>query len=121
MSKKILIIEDNKDLNEMYKMTFESKGYEVEVSLNGMNAVALVTTFKPDVILLDIMMPFVSGYDFIKTVRAKGNDVTIIVNSNLSQESDVQKSLELGANKYLKKADYDPFQVFDEVEKIFET
>ena len=111
--KKILIVEDNLDLSDMYKIAFESKGFEIAVCSNGINAVSQVDTFQPDVVLLDIMMPFVSGLDFLKTIRSKGNSVKIIVNSNLGQDSDIEKATELGADKYLKKADHTPFEVVE--------
>ena len=118
MSKKILIVEDNTDLSDMYKIAFENKGFEVVVCSNGMNAVSQVDTFQPDIVLLDIMMPFVSGLDFLKTIRSKGNSVKIIVNSNLGQDSDIEKGIELGADKYLKKADHTPFEVVDIISEM---
>lgn len=117
-SQKILIIEDNQDLRTMYKIAFEESGYEVSLCQNGMNAVSLVDTFQPDIILLDIMMPFVSGFDFLKTVRARENHVKIIINSNLSQESDIQKGKELGADEYFKKTDFTPFELVKKIGEI---
>ncbi|PCI24627.1 hypothetical protein COB57_04405 [Candidatus Peregrinibacteria bacterium] len=116
--KKVLIVEDNLDLSEMYKIALESKGFEVMASENGMNAVALNDTFKPDLVILDLMMPFVSGYDVLKTIRNKGNDVYIVVNSNLSQESDIAKAKELGANEYYKKSEMDPKTFVNKVAAI---
>lgn len=121
MSKKILIVEDNADLSGMYQIAFESKDYEVNICSNGMHAVAQVDSFNPDIILLDIMMPFVSGLDFLKTIRAKGNDITIIINSNLGQDSDVSRAIELGADKYLKKTENTPFEVVEIVDKMLES
>jgi DNA-binding response OmpR family regulator len=118
MNKKILIVEDNVDLCEIYKIAFESKKFEVQVEHNGMNAVNAVSSFKPDIILLDIMMPYVSGHDFLKTIRGKGNKTMVVINSNLSQEADVKKSLDLGADYYLKKAEYTPKEVVEKVEEF---
>ncbi|HPO05994.1 MAG TPA: response regulator, partial [Candidatus Gracilibacteria bacterium] len=101
MSYKILIVEDNKDLCEIYQIAFSNQDFEIKISYDGMNAVSLFDQFKPDVILLDIMMPFVSGYDFLKVVREKNKSVLIVINSNLYQEADIAKSKELGADFYI--------------------
>ena len=118
--KKILIVEDNLDLNEMYQMVFEENGYEVGISTDGINAVPMAHQLKPDVILLDIMMPLVSGYDVLKTLRSKEDTTTIIIASNLSQESDITKSKELGADEYLRKSDFTPIEMVKKVNEFLE-
>jgi DNA-binding response OmpR family regulator len=118
MEKKILIVEDNGDLCDIYKVAFESQGFTVKIVNDGMNAMSALEVFRPDVVLLDIMMPFVSGHDVLKAIREKGNAVTIVVNSNLSQEEDVEKTLALGANYYCKKAEYSPKELVEKVENI---
>ena len=79
----------------------------------------LINNFKPDIVLLDIMMPEMNGFDFLKTVRDQGDTTIIIVNSNLSDKKDVQKALDSGANRYFKKADYTPSEIVVEVEKVY--
>lgn len=118
MSKKVLLVEDNIDLCDIYKLAFEDKDYEVALANNGMSAISLMETFKPDVVLLDIMMPYVSGYDFLKQVRSqdKDNAALIVVNSNLVQEEDVKKAKDLGADEYLKKSEYTPREVVNKVD-----
>ena len=118
MAKKILIVEDNQDLAEMYKMAFESAGFNVELCLDAMNAVHHLSTFHPDVVLLDIMMPMVSGFDFLKTARKKDSKVKIIVNSNLSQKKDIDMAKEMGADDYLRKSDLTPKELVQKVKKV---
>jgi len=119
MAKKILLVEDNQDICDLYKIVFESKGYEIQICNNGINAVSMLDTFKPDLVLLDIMMPFVSGFDFLVNIKKKEDtDVIVVVNSNLSQDSDVEKAKELGADDYFKKADYTPQEIVEKVDAM---
>jgi len=116
---KVLIIEDNEDLNNMFKVAFESKKYDVEVSLNGMDGVTKAGEFKPDVILLDIMMPQMNGYEVLSALKNNTSFPTkVVINSNLEQEGDKEKAVNLGADLYLKKSEYTPFEVVEEVEKL---
>lgn len=118
-TKKILIVEDNEDLVNMFKIAFEEKGYTVEFSLNGIDGIAKAAEFKPDVVLLDIMMPQMNGFDFLKALKNNTSLKTkVVVNSNLEQEKDAEKAKELGADLYLKKSEYTPFQVVEEVEGV---
>jgi two-component system, OmpR family, phosphate regulon response regulator PhoB len=116
---KVLIIEDNEDLNEMFKTAFETKGYDVAVSLNGMDGITKAAEWKPDVILLDIMMPQMNGYEVLSALKNNTSLPTkVIINSNLEQEGDVQKGIDMGADLYLKKSDYTPFEVVDKVAEL---
>lgn len=106
MKNSILIVEDNVDLIEAYKLVFETEGFDVHVAYDGKQALEELKGFQPDVILLDIMIPYMNGFQLLKEVRESGNMVKIVINSNLSQESEIQKSYEMGANAYLRKSDY---------------
>jgi len=118
---KIFIIEDNNDLSEMFKIAFEQKGFEVEVSLNGMDGITKAVEFKPDLILLDIMMPQMDGYEVLGALHNNTSMKTIVViNSNLEQEKDADKALSMGADFYLRKSDYTPFEVVKKVKEIIE-
>ena len=86
-----------------------------------MNAVTDVTTFVPDVILLDIMMPYMDGFETLRTIRqlAPSLRTKIIMFSNLNSPNDVEKCRALGADDYLVKADTTPKQALDAIERIF--
>ncbi|MBT4936914.1 response regulator [Candidatus Peregrinibacteria bacterium] len=120
MSIKILIVEDNIDLTDAYELVFKKEGFNIQVVYDGMQAEEALEIFSPDVILLDIMMPQMNGFEFLKNLRASGSKTTVIINSNLSQNSEVKKSFELGANEYLRKSDYTVFELVDKVKEIVE-
>ena len=116
---KVLIIEDNEDLNDMFNIAFEAKEYEVETSLNGMDGITKAAEWKPDVILLDIMMPQMNGYEVLSALKNNTSLPTkVVINSYLEQEGDTQKAMDMGADLYLKKSEYTPFEAVDEVEKL---
>lgn len=118
MAIKILIVEDNIDLTDAYELVFKKEGFDIRVVYDGKQAEEMLESFSPDVILLDIMMPQMNGFEFLKNLRASGNKTTVIVNSNLSQDSEVKKSFEFGANEYLRKSDYTVFELVDKVREI---
>ncbi len=116
---KVLIIEDNEDLNEMFKIAFNAKGYEVEASLNGMDGITKAAEWKPDVIMLDIMMPQMNGYEVLSALKNNTSFPTkVVVNSNLEQEKDADKAIEMGADLYLKKSEHTPFEAVEKVEEL---
>ena len=115
---KILIVEDNVDLIEAYKLVFETAGFDVGLAYDGNQARDEIKSFNPDLILLDIMIPYMNGFQLLKEVRESGNNVKIIINSNLSQDSEVKKSFELGANEYLRKSDYTVSELVEKVKEF---
>lgn len=113
---KILIIEDNKDLNDMFRIAFEKKGFEVQISLNGIEGITQAVDYNPDLILLDIMMPQMDGFEVLTAIKNNTTlDAVVVVNSNLEQDKDAEKALQLGADFYLRKSEYTPFAVVEEV------
>ena len=109
---KVLIIEDNKDILEMYKLAFQAENIQVYTALNGLEGISLCSIIKPDVILLDIMMPQMDGFEVLKAIRNNTSLLTkIIVCSNLEQLKDEEKAKNLGADMFLKKTSYTPFEV----------
>ena len=126
MAKTILIIEDNEDLNSLYDIVFEKHWYNVAVAADWNEALAAVASVKPDFILLDIMMPELNWFDFLKKFNDEIVDIElskkpiVAINSNLSQDSDVEKSFELWADFYFKKSDFTPFSLVEKVTSILE-
>ncbi|MBP8017121.1 response regulator [Candidatus Gracilibacteria bacterium] len=120
---KILIVEDDKDISTMYKIKFQKEGFNVKVVENGLDAVTEVTEFKPHVILLDIMMPSMDGFETLRVIRelAPSLHTKIIMLSNLNSKEDIEKSMRLGANAYLLKASTTPKEVVDKVKEFFTT
>lgn len=120
MSKKIVIVEDEVFLSEMYKMKFSAEGYDVYTAANGEEALKVVNEVMPDILLLDLVMPKMDGYEVLKKLRAdkKTSKLKIYVLSNLGQTGEVDKGFQEGADGYFVKSSMTPTQLADEVEKI---
>jgi DNA-binding response OmpR family regulator len=102
--KKILLAEDNSTLALLLKFRLEKEGYELLMAVDGNEAVDLICTHTPDLIITDIMMPFISGLEVISHVRNKLElDIPIIVFSSAGQEEMVLKAFDLGANDFMGK------------------
>lgn len=117
---KILIVEDNTDLQDIYGGLFTAAGNEVDSALNGLDGIVKVVDFKPDIVLLDLMMPEMSGYEFLKALR-DNTSVTpfVIVVSNLSQKSDIDVAKANGAHEYIRKSDFVGEALVKEVERMY--
>jgi CheY-like chemotaxis protein len=113
---KILIIEDDALLSRMYQIVFTSSHYEVEVANNGETGLEKAREIKPNLILLDIMMPKLNGLEVLKRLKADPDtkDIPVVVLTNLAGSGDVQAALELGAVRYIVKSQNKPNQV-DEI------
>jgi CheY-like chemotaxis protein len=119
--KKIMIIEDNKDLQEIYKHSFEKYGYEVVLEGNGLEGVEGVAKVMPDVILLDLMMPGMDGFGFLKKVKDTGGlSIPVIVCSNISDVETINRVIKEGAEDVLLKVDYSGKQLVDKVSYLVE-
>ncbi len=105
--KKILIVEDNKDLREIYKTLFLAGGYEVKASSNGSDALADVLDLLPDVILLDIMMPYLNGPDFLRKLKELTSIKTkVVCLTNSSDENLLEQVKTEGVLMILQKSEY---------------
>lgn len=104
---KILIAEDDKFLANAYRVKFEKEQFEVVIVFDGEEAISVLKKDKPDIILLDLMMPKQDGFTTLSLLKSNKDwaKIPVVVTSNLSQESDFQKAKELGAVDYLVKSD----------------
>jgi DNA-binding response OmpR family regulator len=107
MSRKILIVEDNIGIQMSLKDEFESNGYQVFIAENGGEGLIIAEKQKPDLIILDIMLPVMDGYEVCKKLRMEGNHTPIIMLTVKNKEIDKVLGLELGADDYVTK----PFSV----------
>lgn len=117
-NKKIIIAEDEPILIEMYKLYFERAGYEVLKANNGRECIDFVKKEKPDIILLDILMPRVDGWEVLKQLKTdpETKQIPILVFSNLGQTQEIQKGLDLGADDYVVKSNMTPKELLEKVE-----
>ncbi|MDD3006636.1 MAG: response regulator [Candidatus Pacebacteria bacterium] len=119
MAKKILVIEDEATLQNAMVEVLEQSGYEAISALDGELGFALATKELPDLILLDIILPKMDGFEVLKGLKAnpQTENIPIIILTNLGDVSSVQQALELGANSYLVKADFHLDDVIQKVER----
>lgn len=117
---KILLVEDEKSIADMYKMKFEREGWEVVYIDNGDGVLKTVVEKKPDIVLLDIILPKADGFSVLKELKenSQTKKVPIVMLTNLGQEEDIKKGKDLGADGYLVKANLTPAQVVEEIKKI---
>lgn len=104
--KKILLVEDDDGLANVYQMRLEAEGFTVKRVPNGEDALAAAVELKPDLIVLDVMMPKVSGFDVLDILRntPETANVKVVMLTALSQETDKEKAEKLGADDYLVKS-----------------
>lgn len=104
--KKILLVEDDVALSSVYKSRMELEGFDIREVNNGEDALSAAIDFKPDLILLDAMMPKISGFDVLDILRntPETRDIRIIMLTALSQPKDKERAEALGVNDYLVKS-----------------
>ncbi|OGL33137.1 hypothetical protein A3F64_02080 [Candidatus Saccharibacteria bacterium RIFCSPHIGHO2_12_FULL_42_8] len=118
-NRKVLIIDDNEDIRIIFSAAFEDAGFKVFTSKDGLWGITDVIEINPTVIILDIMMPEMSGYDFLVSLKNNTSiKAPVIVVSNLSQEKDKQEALDNGADLCLTKSDYSGIELVDTVNKF---
>lgn len=114
---KIVLVEDDAVLSEMYRKKFAIDGYAIDCAVDGEAGLALVKKIKPDIVLLDIMMPKKNGLDTLRDMKADDElkDIYVVLLTNVGEQSYVDEGFRLGANQYLMKSDYTPKEVVEKV------
>lgn len=122
MARKVLIVDDDEFLLEMYSLKFKESGFEVETAVNGEDAVKKAKTKQPDAILMDVVMPKMDGFDLLKSLKKEdvAPDVVTLVLTNLGQKEDVERGMKLGATDYIIKAHFTPSEVVKRVISLLE-
>lgn len=113
MSTKIAIVEDDQAISQMYRIKFEAEGYEVETAENGELGLALIQEMKPDIVLLDLMMPVMTGEEMLARLRKTdfGKNVKVIILTNRGEQEIPPEVRKLGVTALILKADMTPRQV----------
>lgn len=117
---KILIVEDEPFLSEMYRTKFEGLDYEVVTAETGQEGIEKMRSEKPTLVLLDIIMPEMDGYEVLRRVRKddKLKDQLIVIFSNLGQEEEITKGIQMGADDYLIKSNLTPSELSQKIEAV---
>lgn len=121
MSKgKILLVEDDAFLSELYVTKFGEVGYEIIVAEDGQEGLSLAEKLKPDLILLDIVLPRLDGLTVLRSVKEREaiKDIPVILLTNLGQQEDVDRGIALGAADYVIKAHFTPTEVVAKVDAV---
>lgn len=115
----ILLVEDEIALSKAMSEALRSDGYSVDTALDAERASASLNTRKPDLILLDIILPGKNGFELLREIKADArySDVPVVILSNLGDEEEIKQGMSLGAVDYLVKADYDLMDLVRSVEK----
>lgn len=117
---KILLVEDDIALREIYSARFTAEDFEVMTASDGEEALTQAIQGKPDLVILDIMMPKISGMDVLDILRStpETKDTKIIIMSALSQSSDIERGKQLGADAYLVKSQTTLSDVVEKAKEI---
>ncbi|HVU59514.1 MAG TPA: response regulator [Candidatus Saccharimonadales bacterium] len=123
MPVKIAIIEDDQAISQMYRFKFEAEDYEVETAENGRLGLELAKKMRPDIILLDLMMPEMNGDEMLEKMRATpwGKDIKVVVLTNKGEQEIPDKVRQLNPIAVILKADMTPRQVFELVKSKLAT
>ena len=116
---KILLIEDDPFLTNMYKTRFQGEGHEVTVASDGETALSLLKQTTPHLVILDVMLPKLGGFSVLEEMQKSEmlKNVPVVVLSNLADEASIKKAKELGVKEFLTKAQHTPTQILEVIKK----
>jgi len=120
MAKKILVIEDDKFLRELISQKLMKEGYDIVEAIDGEKGIEAIKSEKPDLVLLDLILPEVDGFGVLAKVKEDPTlaQIPIIILSNLGQKDDIEKGLKLGAIDYLIKAHFTPNEIVEKIKTV---
>jgi len=123
MVHKIAIVEDDQAISQMYRIKFEAEGYEVETAENGKLGLELIEKMKPNIVLLDLMMPEMTGDQVLSKMRAStwGKNMKVVILTNMGEQEIPDSVNKLGVSAVILKADMTPRQVAELVKTQLKT
>lgn len=117
IKKKVVIVEDDEHISKVYEIKLARENIESIVAHDGEEAVAIITAEKPDLIILDLMIPKKDGFGVLEEIKKNPDlaSIPVIILSNLGQKGDQDRAIALGANEYLVKVDYPIQEIINKV------
>ncbi len=120
MAKKILIIEDDKFLRDLITQKLLKEDFDISQAVDGEEGIKKIKEEKPDLVLLDLILPGIDGFEVLTRMKSDQNLplIPVIILSNLGQKEDIEKGMKLGATDYLIKAHFTPGEIIDKIKNI---
>ena len=117
---KILIIEDDKFLRELITQKVGQEGYEVLGAVDGEEGLKMAGEEQPSLILLDLILPTMGGFDVLRKLKEQEEtkNISVIILSNLGQKEDIDKGMQLGATDYMVKAHFTPGEIIEKIKSV---
>jgi len=120
MAKKILIVEDDKFLRELISKKLKDEGYQPSQAIDGEEGVIKVKEVSPDLILLDLILPGIDGFEVLSRIKKDSSvsSIPVIILSNLGQKEEIERGIKLGAIDFLIKAHFTPGEIIEKIKEI---
>ncbi|MDP3779473.1 MAG: response regulator transcription factor [bacterium] len=117
---KILVVDDDPFILDMYVLKFKEQGFQIDTATDGKMALEKIDSGSPNIVLLDVVMPKMDGFDVIKKIQERGEPRTfkILFLTNFGQKEDVDRGMQLGADGYIIKAHFTPSEVVAKVKEL---
>ena len=117
---KVLIIEDDLFLRSLIARKLESEGFGVGMAIDGEDGIAKVLSYKPNLILLDIILPKMNGFEVLEKLKSDETikHIPVILLTNLGEKEDADKGMSLGASDYMIKAHFTPEEIIEKIKKV---
>jgi len=118
-NKKILIIEDDKFLRDLIEKKLTDEGYEIVTATDGEIGLKMAIEEEPVLVLLDILLPNMSGWEVLEKIKSdpRTNKIPVLFLTNLGEKEDVERGLKMGANDYIIKAHFTPNEIIEKIDK----
>lgn len=120
MAKTILIVEDDKFLRELIAGKLVKEGYEISEAIDGEKGIKMIKEEKPDLVLLDLILPGIDGFEVLSRMKEDPElaRIPVIILSNLGQKEEVERGIKLGAIDYMIKAHFTPREIIDKIKNV---
>lgn len=118
--RKVLLVEDDKFLRELISQKLDKEGYDILEAIDGEEGIKKIKEEKPELVLLDLILPGIDGFEVLSQMKGDPNlaSIPVIILSNLGQKEDVEKGLKLGAVDYLIKAHFTPGEIIEKIKAV---